>query len=379
MRTDLNSAVPFKPLGKAEPVARADGVAGSGQEALQRSLSSQVGKSMLAQVLARMSDGNFIVKVDGNPLRMMLPPGTKVGVDLPLTLLGLDPRPTFQVGDHGKPVTASLYTPETGSGKGAALSAGASAAGQAGPLQAALLKNTAAAALAPGEAGGLAPVLSETGRVVSSVIGAAMNAPGAAPVLVGSAPLIGNKAPDAAQLAVRLEQAISQSGLFYESHLAEWVEGKRSLSELMHEPQTARAPVPPTDPNTAQFINLQLSSQEQSRLAWQGQLAAGQPLEWNIEKDQHGQRDGDAPENPVWRSKMTFRLPLLGEIAASVVMSGENFQIEIQTDSHTIGSALRAQAGTLSNAMEAAGTPLSALSIGVRAIPTGAEPESLDD
>jgi hypothetical protein len=122
-----------------------------------------------------------------------------------------------------------------------------------------------------------------------------------------------------------------------------------------------------------------LSSQEQSRLTWQGQLAAGQPLEWNIEKDQPGQRDGDAPETPVWRSKMTFRLPLLGEIAASVVMSGENFQIEIQTDSTTIGSALRAQAGTLSSAMEAAGTPLSALSIGVRALPLDTEPEPVDD
>jgi hypothetical protein len=368
LRSDLNGAAPLKPVGKVEVPARPDGVAEPRNAALQRSLSGLVGKSMLAQVLARMSDGNFVVKVDGNAMRMILPPGTKVGADVPLTLLGLEPRPTFQVGENGKPVTASLYTPNANA-KGGAQPGALGGAQQAAALQAALLKNAAAAAVTQGEAGGPAPVLSETGRLLSSVLSAAQNAPGAALALEGSQPLLGKAAPEPAQLAVKLQQTISQSGLFYESHLAEWAEGTRSMTELMHEPQAARAPVPPTDPNTAQFINLQLTSQEQSRVVWQGQLTAGHELEWHIEKDERGQRGGDEDDAPVWRSGMMFRLPLLGEIAATVVMAGDKFQIEIQTGSDAVGSALRAHAGQLSSAMEAAGTPLSALSIGVKPAP----------
>ncbi len=214
-----------------------------------------------------------------------------------------------------------------------------------------------------------APVLSQAGRVISSVIVAAQNAPGAALALEGSAPLMANQAPQPAQLATRLQDAIGQSGLFYESHLAEWAEGTRPLSELMREPQTGRAPgSPATDPTTAQFINLQLTSQEQARVAWQGQLWPGQHMEWDIQKDAADPRGGgaDGDDNPTWRSGMTFRLPLLGDIAATVVMSGNKFQIEIQTGTTEVGDMLRARAGELTSAMDAAGTPLSSLSIGVK-------------
>ena len=214
-----------------------------------------------------------------------------------------------------------------------------------------------------------APVLSDAGRVISSVLAAAQNAPGAALALQGNQPLLATKAPEPAQLATRLQDTIGQSGLFYESHLAEWAEGTRPMSELLREPQTGRPPTPPTDPATAQFINLQLTSQEQARVAWQGQLLPGQHMEWEIQKEDPDQRHGqgaDGEDAPTWRSGMKFRLPLLGEIAATVVMVGDKFQIEIQTVTSEVGSTLRAHAGALTSAMEAAGTPLSSLSIGVK-------------
>jgi hypothetical protein len=62
---------------------------------------------------------------------------------------------------------------------------------------------------------------------------------------------------------------------------------------------------------------------------------------------------------------MRFRLPLLGDINATVVMVGGQCQIEIQTASSDIGSLLKGHAARLSAAMEAAGTPLTSLSIGV--------------
>lgn len=380
-RADIPSV---HPVGRTDPTRAPDAIGTGRQEAFQRTMSGMVGKSMLSQVLSRLADGNYIVRVAGDPVRMQLPPGTRIGSEVPLTLLSTDPRPTFQITNgNGQALTGTLYTPpslaaqaaqlladnaEALPGKGTLGAAGASGAKQAAPLQAATPAKEAAAALLAGVPP--APVLSEAGRVISSVIVAAQNAPGAALALAGHQPLIGNKAPEPAQLAARLQDAIVQSGLFYESHLAEWAEGTRPLSELMREPQTGRLPGSPvTDPTTAQFINLQLTSQEQARVAWQGQLWPGQHMEWDIQKqaaDGRGGRGADGEEAPTWRSGMTFRLPLLGEIAATVVMAGDKFQIEIQTGSSEVGSLLRSHAGELTGAMDAAGTPLSSLSIGIK-------------
>lgn len=379
----LRPDLPASAVGKVDRTARPEGAVDLRQDAFARTMSGMVGKSMLSQVLSRLADGNFIVKVEGNPVRMQLPPGTKIGSEVPLTLLTTDPRPTFQITNSNGPVMAgTLYTPPSPNakaaqlladtadalpGKGAAGTAGATGTGQAAALLAATAGKEAAAAPLPGAPP--APVLSDAGRVISSVIVAAQNAPAAALALQGKQPLLATKAPEPAQLATRLQDTIGQSGLFYESHLAEWAEGTRPMSELMREPQTARPPMPPTDPATAQFINLQLTSQEQARVAWQGQLLPGQHMAWEIQKE-HSDKPGggrsDGEETPTWRSGMTFRLPLLGEIAATIVMAGDTFQIEIQTGTKEVGTMLRAHAGTLTSAMEAAGTPLSSLSIGLK-------------
>ncbi|WP_306714621.1 flagellar hook-length control protein FliK [Burkholderia dolosa] len=52
--------------------------------------------------------------------------------------------------------------------------------------------------------------------------------------------------PPVAMLRAALAQAVSASGLFYESHLAQWLAGQRPLAALMREPQArlAAAPTP---------------------------------------------------------------------------------------------------------------------------------------
>lgn len=42
---------------------------------------------------------------------------------------------------------------------------------------------------------------------------------------------------DSRQLAQQLRNVITRSGLFYESHVHEWIQGRRSLAELQQEPQ----------------------------------------------------------------------------------------------------------------------------------------------
>lgn len=394
LRPDLPAASAIRQVGQVDAVARTEGVADPRQEAFQRSMSGMLGKSLMAQVLARMGDGSFLVKVEGTPVRMLLPKGAQVGSDMQMTLLSAQPRATFQItGGDGRALPALPYIPGAPltSIDDPALAYDASGATLHGPARqqpgearaqlaagelarAATLAGSSAvagsAALADPANAAPAPVLSDTARVISSVLGAAQQAGPSSAALTGTEPLLATPAPEPAQLAHKLAQAISQSGLFYESHLAEWAAGTRSLTELMHEPQTARASgLPPTDPNTAQFINLQLTSQEQARVLWQGQLAPGQQLQWEINKDAPEQRGGEAAPEPAWRSGMRFRLARLGEIDATVVMVGNQVQIEIQTGSDAVGALLRQHAARLTEAMDAAGTPLSSLTIGVPPAP----------
>ncbi|VWD37550.1 flagellar hook-length control protein FliK [Burkholderia contaminans] len=55
-----------------------------------------------------------------------------------------------------------------------------------------------------------------------------------------------------AALRAALAQAVSESGLFYESHLAQWLAGQRPLAALMREPQARlAAALAPADPDAA--------------------------------------------------------------------------------------------------------------------------------
>ena len=82
---------------------------------------------------------------------------------------------------------------------------------------------------ATASAGRVAP--QDTARTAASQAAApARDATAAAPVLA---------------LRAALAQAVSESGLFYESHLAQWLAGQRPLAALEREPQ-ARLPATPT-------------------------------------------------------------------------------------------------------------------------------------
>ncbi|MET0855419.1 MAG: flagellar hook-length control protein FliK, partial [Telluria sp.] len=124
----------------------------------------------------------------------------------------------------------------------------------------------------------------------------------------------------------------------------------------------------PADPATAQFINLQLSSHEQGRVAWQGQLWPGQDMSWQISRDppERGERQapgGEAPEAP-WRSALRLRFAALGEIGATVVLAGDQLHIQLQPGSDAIGNLLRSRAGELQRSLEASGNPPASLTVG---------------
>ncbi|HEX8611701.1 MAG TPA: flagellar hook-length control protein FliK [Telluria sp.] len=391
-------------VGRVEPGRATPGVGDARQEALTRVLSTELGKSMQVAVLSKFNDGTFLVRVMGEQARMSLPQGAQAGTEVPMTLISVTPRPQFRL-DTGQPSQPSSL-PQTAVPTGAAAlpgaavpertaapppvlaqaqpapqegqgAASASMAGRTTSLAATLLGKspmTASADLPSLDATTLPAKISSTGQLLARILDIGHPPSGKAAAIAGAAPLIDPKsgAPQAGELARKLEQTISGSGVFYESHVAEWADGKRPLSELQREPQMQQAMAAPgakagsaAELASAQLINLQLTTHEQARVTWQGQLAPGQELQWEIHKDAPEQRGrgGDDDTAPVWRSGMRLRFPLLGEIEASIVTTGDKVHIELRTASQDTGEALRARAGKLTSALDVSGTALASLVI----------------
>ncbi|WP_342703099.1 flagellar hook-length control protein FliK [Burkholderia arboris] len=98
-----------------------------------------------------------------------------------------------------------------------------------------LLTDTAVPARMPAASGPAAP--STPASAEASSAAAARDAAAPPPVMA---------------LRAALAQAVSESGLFYESHLAQWLAGQRPLAALMREPQARlAAALAPADPDAA--------------------------------------------------------------------------------------------------------------------------------
>lgn len=391
---------PISGPGAAAPVAAP---ADPRQQDLERALAGQLGKAMRADVVSKLSDGSHLVKVADTTVRMMLPPGTQPGTALQMRLLAISPRAAFQLDAQQAGGKTQVVYADTGD-LPAAAPAGAKPEGGAqvhissstlaqaradaglpatGPDPAAaqaaqgprshaavLLSRApliAASQLPTLDAKSMPAQLSEGARMIGEVLASAARHPAPPTSVVSALPLLDpGVAPDARHLAHLLKDAVGRSGLFYESHLREWNSGQRELTEIKNEPQNqGTAPRNPAgDPASAAFVNLQLQTQEQGRLAWTGQLLPGQPVEWDVTKepaDEEG-RPGSGDEG-AWRSGLKLRFKGLGDIAASIVLTGGRIHLSLDTGSDQTAGLLRSHAGELAKAMEAAGAPLGAFSV----------------
>jgi len=80
-----------------------------------------------------------------------------------------------------------------------------------------------------------APQLSQTARMLSEIMQRVPER--TLPTLTPVTPLLDQPTGAPAELALALRTALVRSGLFYESHLANWAVGLDSLDGLMQEPQ----------------------------------------------------------------------------------------------------------------------------------------------
>lgn len=396
--------VKLGPVGAPTSAAPVAAPADPRQQDLERALAGQLGRTVRADVVSKLADGSYLVKVADTAARMMLPPGTQPGAALSMRLLAISPRAAFQLdaqqtggktqvvyADAGDLPAAAPATarpaPEGGAQvhissstlaqarANAALPGGAADATPAQAAQgprshAALLLSRApllpASQLPTLDAKSTPAQLSDGARIIGDVLASAARNPAPPTAVTAPLPLLDpGVPPDARHLAHLLKDAVGRSGLFYESHLREWNSGQRELTEIRNEPQN-QGPAPrnpASDPASAGFVNLQLETQEQGRLAWTGQLLPGQPLEWDVTREPgEEQRDGSADDG-AWRSGLKLRFAGLGDIQASVVLSGGHIHMSLDTGSDHTAALLRSRVHELAAAMEAAGTSLGSFSV----------------
>jgi hypothetical protein len=171
--------------------------------------------------------------------------------------------------------------------------------------------------------------------------------------------------PENSQVVMHdLKQALSISGLFYESHLADYVEGKRTLSALLEEPQNK------ANFDSATLFVKQLDVLEQNKIQWSGQVWAGQHLDWEIRKENNLQSQPDEhqanqlePDTAPMISTLALDLPNLGRITTTLKIHNGHLSIHIQTVVTSTTALLKKQVTTLSGALQKSGQQLDALMV----------------
>ncbi len=167
------------------------------------------------------------------------------------------------------------------------------------------------------------------------------------------------------QLAAALHDAISFSGLFYESHLGEWVANGRSKETILQEPQARLAAATQIDEAPlAQLVQSQLDTLETRQLHWQGQawpgLAVTLCIEEKATQDATHQEQPDAVSQ--WSSTLSCALPSLGRVRARLILQEDHLQLQLHADTAESASLLRTHGSQLSASLAACGTQLDNLS-----------------
>lgn len=164
------------------------------------------------------------------------------------------------------------------------------------------------------------------------------------------------------RVAAGLRDAIRTSGLFYESHLADWVDGAGAKESLLREPQAALAqpavPHAPLAPQAETLVQRQLDVLENRTALWQGQAWPGQPVEVRIAEEEQ-RSDGVTPvAAPAWQASLRLTMRGLGEIQARVALSGRQARLGIHAADEASASRIGDARGDLARSLSEQGLTL---------------------
>ncbi len=167
-------------------------------------------------------------------------------------------------------------------------------------------------------------------------------------------------------LPTRLFQTLSESGLFYEAHLARWVKGNLSFESILREPQARLgreraagagiAELGGMSDDAARLAGKQLHLLEGAPFVWQGFAWPGQWMEWLVEERQPGTGEGEGTEEQAqWVTELSLNLPRMGSIHAHIGLNGDRLSLRLTTLDSAIRDEMRAALPLLANGLEAAG------------------------
>jgi hypothetical protein len=159
--------------------------------------------------------------------------------------------------------------------------------------------------------------------------------------------------------AGNIKQAIDTSGLFYESHLADFFEGKRSLSLMMEEPQNK------TNFDPAMLVVKQLEILEKNKLHWIGEVWPQQNMDWttliekrpesnNTKDKSNSQKNNQTPITSI----LKFNFRNLGALNATLQMNHGLLQIKFDADDIKTSRILKNQLNMLALAIQNLGQKL---------------------
>lgn len=263
--------------------------------------------------------------------------------------------------------------------------------------------NSAAKANLESVSTSLSPAGKLIGTLMNEIGGEGRKAP---PVpLNGSAPILNTMPDTAADIAPILKQALTQSGMFYESHQARWVAGQLPTEALRQEPQGKLSPLP--TPGTADqapgiktgdiqstntisiataapaaatdqatpttnripheltpLVQQQLDGLSTQNFAWQGQIWPGQEMWWEIGEDGKHTNAQNDEESQKWQTRLKLSLPVLGQIEATLNLNaGGEVSISLFAGNEASEAQLRNASSLLTSQFEAAGLHLTQLSL----------------
>jgi hypothetical protein len=321
-------------------------VGGERQAAYQLQLTP--GQQVQAEVLASMPNQRYLARIAGELFRIELPIIVQPGETFQMTVVTGEPNLTFTLSRSQNSAT---------------------------PL-----------------------TISDTGKWLGQ-----LSRNSAEPRQISNASILNGRPADTALFAGLLRDALTLNGVFYESHLVQWFLGKRSIKDLLQEPQgklsgraksvsggqSAQNRVKsdgkgpdgdpdesildellsedsqyetsgPVDPRTIPIVQEQLHTLHSARFTWQGQVWPGQQMEWSVSREKTA--NGEGTEGGC-QTMLRMELPNLGEVVATLQLGKEGLSVHISTDRTETSVVMHREEQTLLQAMSGAGIKLRKMAI----------------
>lgn len=368
---------PTSPINSTQPIARSVTPAAAPTQAANTAASQifaestaavklEVGQQLQATIQDQVSPGLYKLQIAEQTMQMQLPGTLKIGNQITLQVISTSPRLSFSVLASSTPIST-------------------------------------------------AEEISSTSRLLSNLAQLPMSRTFVEPTSGHAVWPSEKTGPESGKLAVALKDALANSGLFYESHQAQWVAGIRSTAQLLIEPQnqlirtaqpenpapasgartvTESATLPIAKPDSVTtsvagpanastsasttattstaaassadsvlpiakelvpLVQQQLHTLETHQLTWSGQIWPGQQMQWEVQGEP--EHRAIKPDERQWSTEMELALPRLGDVHARLVFNQGSVKLTLHAGSAT--ALLSRRLPELAASMKNAGIALS--------------------